>query len=208
MGGDVKMTARARDWILFIHKHYILRTRSAYWRNVAKNRLSNSTELTNEEKAKIQKLYYPYLKGKEFGVTDVFHRYYKEKTGRFSELYLPDDLYYSYIDPYFNDWNSAKVIDNKCLYGLLWPGAQQPETIAVRIKGLWKQNNQMSTIQEVIDSCMSEKEVVIKKATGSEGGEGVFFCSGHNKDSILHLINTINCDIIIQKIRVFCSLGG
>ncbi len=46
----------------------------------------------------------------------LYHNFYTEKRGEFSAEYLPDDLYYGYVDMAYNDHQAALVFDNKCLY--------------------------------------------------------------------------------------------
>ena len=44
------------------------------------------------------------------------HAFYFQKTGIFCKEYVPDGLWRYVIDPYFNNWDIAKHIDNKCYY--------------------------------------------------------------------------------------------
>ena len=172
---------------------------TSYWRRYVREHTGN-TELTPAEKAAVDQLYKPYMKGLPIDLSYIFHTFYKEKTGSFSELWLPDDLYYCFIDPYYNNWESARVIDNKCLYGLYWPDVRQPEKVADRIGGIWKTGDTLLRLEEVLERMASEPEVVIKKATESEGGHGVCFCPGRDKEKALEIFSEITGDIVIQKV--------
>jgi hypothetical protein len=172
---------------------------TSYWRRYVREH-TGSTELTPAEKAAVDQLYKPYMKGLPIDLSYIFHTFYKEKTGTFSELWLPDDLYYCFIDPHFNNWESARVIDNKCLYGLYWPDVRQPEKVADRIGGIWKTGDTLLRREEVLERIASEPEVVIKRATESEGGHGVYFCPGHDREKALEIFSEIQGDIVIQKV--------
>lgn len=45
-----------------------------------------------------------------------FFKYYKYRTGHYNKRYIPDNIYYSTIDMYFNNRVMANVIDNKNYY--------------------------------------------------------------------------------------------
>ena len=105
------------------------------------------SELTNEQIKEIKDFYKPYKK-----ITTDFHNFYNNATGKFYKEYLPDDLYYCDIDMYFNKWNDAAVLDNKCFYGRIFPNIKQPETLAYRINNLWYNNqSQIIKLNEVIN---------------------------------------------------------
>lgn len=108
----------------------IKKKRIAYWRNW--DRSNKGGELNENQVKKVLEFYKPWTK-----VTTEFHAFYYSKTGLFDEKDLPDDLYYCYIDPYFNDWDEAHYIDNKTYYRLLFANIDQPTTLGFRTNGLW-----------------------------------------------------------------------
>jgi hypothetical protein len=148
--------------------------------------------LTKEQEKQIQEYYAPYKK-----VTTEFHNFYTKITGQFHANYLPDDLYYSYIDTYYNDWRECSHIDNKCFYPRMFINIRQAENIACRIRGLWFTGDCRQISREELDAIMAkEPEVVVKMATDSEGGKGVFFVKGTEVNSVLPRIRD---DIVIQR---------
>ena len=55
--------------------------------------ISSESKMTQKQKQDIRRVWGKYAK------TDlVFHEFYYEKTGVFSPFYVPDDLWYTYID--------------------------------------------------------------------------------------------------------------
>ncbi len=44
----------------------------------------------------------------------------------FSPEYIPSDYHYTKTDPYFNDWNAARIIDHKCYFDMYLPHVKQP----------------------------------------------------------------------------------
>lgn len=69
-------------------------------------------QLTKAQIREVNKFWAPFRKLNNYdGI-----RFYSGITGKFSPCYLPDDIYYSDIDRYFNEWRRADGIDNKCYY--------------------------------------------------------------------------------------------
>lgn len=148
--------------------------------------------LTKEQKAQIRKYYAPYKK-----VTPIFHNFYTKVTGQFHVNYLPDDLYYSYIDRYYNDWRECAYIDNKCFYHRMFTGVRQAEEVACRIGGLWFTDDFRQISRQELDEILAkEPEIVVKMATSSEGGKGVFFTKGTELSKVE---SRIKDDIVIQR---------
>lgn len=133
--------------------------------------------------------------------TYLFNAFYYNSNGIFSSKYIPDDLYYCAVDPFYNDWKAAKYLDNKCLYKLLFPDVLQPETIAMRCNETWIFDNECvdnNTALSRLENCQCN-EIVIKVATDSEGGHGVFFCKCGKAEEITNITKQIKGDIVIQK---------
>lgn len=125
-----------------------------------------------------------------------FHYYY-EKTGDFSVNYLPEDLYFCYIEPHYNDWREGAYADNKVLYHKMYPMVKHPDSLAFRIKGLWYTEGHHPISRAELDGILArETEIVVKKAMGSQGGQGVFFIPG---DQFATVEGKIRDDIIIQR---------
>ena len=130
----------------------------------------------------------------------MFHQFYTQKTGVFSADYIPDDLYYCFVDPYYNNWSEASYIDNRCYYTKLFPDTKQPESIAYRMNNLWfLGNGLLSNYHDVRVLLMQEEEFFIKRAVDSDGGHGVTYINDNNRELIDDIIKDISKDLIIQK---------
>lgn len=181
------------------NKKQVVLNRSKYWRNDFSDRVGNFT-LDSKQIAEIKK-YYGRL-NLLFDVSELFHTFYTEKTGIFDLKYIPDDIYYCYIDPYFNKWDKALVIDNKCLYPRLFAGVRQPEMVLTRVNGIWTDSDGVLCNKEKIKYIVkANEELVIKQANESEGGKNIFFISGENiTDKFFDDCKEIKNDIVVQKV--------
>lgn len=174
---------------------------SEFMRNRTLNRLnslSHSPKLDKSQIRKVQEIYFPYRK-----INLTFHRFYTAATGEFHPDYMPDDFHYANIDPYFNNWNEAKIIDNKTLYYQIFADLRQPATIAYRAAGFWYDDKNQIIIpsSDILTILSSSTNFFIKKAQESYGGHGVVYIKNGREeiDSIESVLNSWETDIIIQK---------
>ena len=148
--------------------------------------------LTEEQKKEIEQFYAPYAK-----VDTRYHDFYTAVTGNYHVNYLPDNLYYTKIDQYYNNWWECAYIDNKCFYGQMFVGIRQPEEVACRIRGMWfAEGRRQVNRQELKDLLAKEPEIVAKVAVESEGGKGVHFLKGSDFDEKKF---RDDMDIVIQR---------
>lgn len=145
--------------------------------NVERNLMKQRTHgdvLTEAQKREAKDFWAPYMKRPHL----LAHQYYTEKNGEFFPEYIPSDFYYTKIDTYFNDWNQARVIDNKCYYDLYLPKIKQPGVVAKRINGYWfdadgRWISEAEGWQRIADTpaCFA------KISRESCGGSGIWFLS-------------------------------
>lgn len=186
-----------------IIKRYRLNRRRKISIDLAKKH-TNSFVLSKKQVNEINTFYNPYIK-----VSSISHNYYTEKTGFFYKEYIPEDIYFCYIDPYFNPPEAAKWIDNKCYYSMLFPNTKMPECVALRLNGLWYVGDRItgkivepSTITSILEQ---QKEVFVKVARESYGGKGVKYLCKNEANYITEFwdfINNTEEDIVVQKVIV------
>ncbi len=154
--------------------------------------------LTKEQKKMINKFYSKYGK-----VSHVFHNFYTEKTGCFSEKYVPDNIYYNRINMFYSNQMIVKYLDNKCNYGIMFPDIPQPVVLGVRKGGYWFLGKELVSFDAFLDALCKEDSVFIKMATNSSGGGGVKLvekaeCEDYRK-AITDVVLKMNADIVVQK---------
>lgn len=165
---------------------------------------NTTTVLSVDHRRKVEEFWKPYCK-----VNPLFHAFYTEKTGEFHAEYMPDDIYYTLIDPYYNDWHAAAYMDNKCMYQRYFGSAvKYPRTVLMRENGFWYDAERRmlshSAREEIIRSYFGNNKLFIKKAEDSAGGAGVV-CLDCSKDgdSVIRkfndIVNRMEKDIIVQE---------
>lgn len=159
---------------------------------------SKKDALSREQIKEVKKFFAPYAIP-----SMVFHRFFTEKTGNFHPNYIPIDLYVGYIDPYFNDLQAVKFIDNKCYYDLWFHQFPQPYLVLKRINNIWFDHSGMPADEDKMRAIVAnEKEgLFVKKAEDSMAGTGVTFVESADNayEKIVSLGKKYKCDIIIQR---------
>lgn len=154
--------------------------------------------LTKEQRESINAFWSPYCK-----ITTDAHIYYSSRFGEFCSEFIPDPVYYNYIDKYYNNAKKAVILENKCYFQKMFPGVAQPETVCYRINGFWyNSENQIVDLEQLKELVDSENVVVTKQAAGSYGGYAVKFIDkkdGNFMKEFLGIINNIKEDIIVQR---------
>ena len=165
-----------------------------YYTKKVRSRTNNENILSSSERKAIRAFWDRY----KVNVSPIFHAFYKEKTGQFNVNYIPDDVYYEYIDRYYNNWAMSKYVDNKCDYDLMFSEANQPALVAKRINGYWLSQNTILDEANAREKILSNDRLVIKKATDSCGGSGVYFWQ--NGEDIDDILTKIDGDMVIQEV--------
>ena len=164
-----------------------------------KTKNSKKNVLTGEQK-KLAKNYFAKYKK----ISTVYHNFYTEKNGIFSEKYIPDDIYFNDINLFYNDYNAFKIVDNKTNYDKLFMGINQPEILAARKNGYWFIRGEISTYEAVVELLSGYKSVFIKRATDCGGGNGVFPLDIDEtfETEFLKITQNIQTDIAVQGLVV------
>lgn len=179
---------KIKRWDSMVYKHWKDRTA----------RLSN--ELGNRELSPAQRIQLKEFWGNYLPIDFIEHKFYLNACDNFDVRYIPSSVHYTRIDKYFNDWQRAKIIDNKTDYQRLFPGVKQPETILTRINGFWYQSNHIINESKTTDIILSNTPCFIKIASESEGGKGVYYIDkDYSTSQISQILYQVKGDVIIQQ---------
>lgn len=162
-----------------------------------KKSCKKAPKLSREEKKAVQEFYGDYIRF----VPLMYHRLYKKEYGKFLPEFLLDDIYYTDIDRFYNDREAARYMDNKCFYRQLFPTIKQPRQIGMLCGGVvFGTEGEMQDIEKLTQILLQEEEVVLKKATNSEGGFGVMFLSGKQaSEKVVSIFKDAKEDLILQE---------
>ena len=120
----------------------------------------------------------------------------------FSPKYIPEDLWFRDIVPHYNNLIFAKALQDKCLFGLLFPGIRQPETLLRRMAGVYTDGGgRLLTEAEAAACCRGEGRVIAKPSVSTGQGRGIRFFDSDSmtEEELRELLNSFGQNYIIQK---------
>ena len=150
-----------------------------------------------EQLAELQNVYRKYHHTQFHSVA-----FYTQKTGNFDKYYIPDGLWYGFIDTYYNPPKIAKVLDSKTLYSRLLKDndIDHPRSIAFKINGFWVNENFEPTNIKQITQKLNAKHYFVKQTEDSNSGHRIksFEIPQEREDLIFYLEN-LKVNSVIQE---------
>ena len=137
------------------------------------------------------------------------HKLYESMNGNHHKDYMPDFLFATKVEPFFNSYFYAKLYSDKSLTEILYAKsalAKFPETYLVNSGGILYDGKRNVITKEKAQIILgSLSEAVIKPTIGGNSGKGVMVCSfkdGFDKRysfNILNLLENYKKDFIVQE---------
>lgn len=132
-----------------------------------------------------------------------FAWYYAAQNDILDPRYIPNTLYYTKIDQYFNDKKLGWGFNDKNYYFRIFTNIKQPKTLVRKIKGLiYDEDYRLLSVDQALLLIISEQEVICKPTLETGSGRDIRFW---NTDRDCTLIKDFLCDenqkdYIVQKI--------
>lgn len=133
------------------------------------------------------------------------HSYYSNIRNQFSPWYIPDAIWFAYIEPYFNPRIIGKVLDNKTLYNRFFPVSEMdgkhPEIVCYRINGfLVDEDYNPLSLEQLLEKASEQPRIFIKLAQDSAGGQGVqSWTPVEGTERLKEILDLLPGDLVIQK---------
>lgn len=163
----------------------------------------NVKELSDEQIKKINDYWKKYTN--DFDI--AYHKYYIDRTGKFDERFIPDDLFVGYIDGYLNNRAIEPGVADKNYFDLYLKGFKLPKTYVHLINGVLEDENyNIITKEEAIDILSKADGITIKPSMASYGGKGVKFLNKPTKDELIEFFNNLNEENLIFQETVKQSI--
>lgn len=154
----------------------------------------NVKELTKEQENQIKKYWKKYTK--DFDIS--YHKYYIDRTGKFDERFIPDDLFVGYIDGYLNNRAIEPGVADKNYFDLYLKGFNLPKTYVHLINGVFEDENyNIISKEKAIDILSTANNITIKPSMASYGGKGVKFFNNPTKSELIEFFDNLEDDNLI-----------
>ena len=117
--------------------------------------------------------------------------------------YIPEDLWYGTILPYFSNMFFRRPYEDKCMHNVLFPGLNRPRTIVKNIAGqFYSDDLKMLDPGEALKMCQSEKSFIIKPSIDSGTGRLIRFYDSESNgpEDIQKMFSDLGANFIVQEI--------
>lgn len=188
-------------WVQTSYQRVKVRYRLYNETKIIASHLKGHEKLSEDQKRQIKNFYSKYFKVDNH--TYTAHTYYLQKTGVFDIKYIPDPIWYAYIDPFFNNWTLDKYLDNKCYYTRMFPNVKMPKNVFYRLNNFWYDENDKIVTKEFVKQQIlnSPTDLFIKNADAYFGcGSGVIYFNPKKTDfSTIEWIFSSRYDYVVQE---------
>lgn len=188
------------------------------WDNINENLESiyRKHEYRKKAKIRLKKMNGGYKCDKEYKeiVIPFWHQYglkpkkmwyqiFWDRTHNPDPRYIPDDLWYGEIVPYFSNSQFRRFGEDKCMHSIWFPKLNRPRTIAMNVAGIfYNPDFEIITEEEALKLCLKEKEFLIKPSIDSGEGRLIKFFDKSNltPEEIKKTFHELGANFIIQEV--------
>lgn len=119
----------------------------------------------------------PYWRKYGYRPKKLWYQIFSERDGVVDPRYIPDDLYYGELVPYFSNSQFRRACEDKCYHDVWFPELKQPETVIKNIAGVYYDREmRIISMDEAIDICMAyPQEFLLKPSVDSGEGRLITF---------------------------------
>lgn len=117
--------------------------------------------------------------------------------------YIPDDIWFERILPYYSNMSFRRFGEDKCYHGIWLKDAKRPFTIVANVAGVFYDDKyNIITKEEAIERCISFKKFLIKPSIDSGEGRLIKFFEPENVNinALKSVFEEYKCNFLIQEI--------
>lgn len=146
----------------------------------------------------------PYWEQFNYKPEKYWYNIFLDKKDKIDPKYIPDDLYYGDLVPYFSNQQFRRFGEDKCYHYLWFSEFNRPKTICKNIAGVYY-DSEMNIITKLdaINLCTNYKdEIIIKPSIDSGEGRLIEFIDGKRKNVyvIKECFDKIGANFIVQEV--------
>lgn len=114
----------------------------------------------------------------------LWYRLYAFHAGRADPRYIPDDIWFDYVLPYYSNSSFRRFGEDKNYLGIWCPDVRLPRTAAACVAGVYYDGDfNVITREEAVSRCVAERRFVLKPSVDSGEGRLIRFFDGPECDA-------------------------
>lgn len=117
--------------------------------------------------------------------------------------YIPEDLWYGTILPYYSNMFFRRSYEDKCMHHVMFPDLQRPRTVIKSMAGqFYTDKLELLTSDEAFNLCKQERSFIIKPAIDSGTGRLIQFYDKetNSPDDIKKMFKDLGTNFVVQEI--------
>lgn len=138
-------------------------------------------------------------------ISTIWHEYYYSQNGIKDVKYLPENLYYSRIEPFYNKKEFAQAIDDKNYYSERFKGVNHTVPIIRNISGLFYDVKfNLVTYENALSICKAKKRFVVKPSIDGSGGNRVFLFDNqiNNQSELQNIFKKLEKNFVVEEVLI------
>lgn len=143
---------------------------------------------------------------KKYGIkpAKMWYQIFADREQKVDPRYIPDDLWYGEIVPYFSNTQFRRFGEDKCMHDLFFKDLKRPQTIIKNMAGVFYDGDMnVITKDEALEKCLTyADDFVIKPSIDSGEGRLISFFDRKNKSrkAILSALSELKANYIAQEV--------
>ena len=146
----------------------------------------------------------PYWERYGYKPKKMWFQIYCDKEKKIDPRYMPDDLYYGELVPYFSNTQFRRFAEDKCYHDLWFHDLERPVTVCKNIAGVFydKAGNIISKDQAMKLCVEHDTEMIIKPSIDSGEGRliGFYNPTKDKPEKLKKVINSLQANFIVQEV--------
>lgn len=142
---------------------------------------------------------------KKYGIKPkkIWYKIFSATNQQVDPRYIPDDMWWGDILPYFNNMQFRRFGEDKCMHAVWFSDFKRPTTLVMNIAGVYYDGNfKIITKEDALKICASNKDFLIKPSIDSGEGRLIHFFDENNNDEkkILEVFDDFEANFIAQEV--------
>lgn len=148
------------EWVEKTYRGYEYRKKA----RIRSKRMNGGYNCTKEYKEKV----IPYWKRYGIKPDILWYKLYSAESKQVDPRYIPDDMWFEKILPYYSNTQFRRAGEDKCMHGIWFPDVNRPHTVVCNIAGIFYDDNyKIITRYEAAKRCVNYKRFLIKPSIDS-----------------------------------------